>query len=99
MREKVIWLGDNNFCLDAYFYLFDCNQLYKKQAQDLMDGMEPNGHIGPVIPNGGWGEQGEGSISELHFCDGPWWSIALAFGIQRLSTELALVVDVDGERQ
>ena len=87
VREKVIWLGDNNFCLDAYFYLFDCSQLYKKQAQDLIDGMEPNGHFGPVVPNGGWGEQGEGSISDLHFCDSPWWSIALALGIQRLSTD------------
>ena len=87
VREKVIWLGDDNFCQDAYFYLFDCSQLYKKQTQDLMDAIEPNGHIGPVIPNGGWGEQGGGTISELHFCDGPWWSIALALGIQRLSTE------------
>ena len=87
VREKVIWLGDDNFCQDAYFYLFDCSQLYKKQTQDLMDAIEPNGHIGPVIPNGGWGEQDGGTIAELHACDGPWWSIALALGIQRLSTE------------
>jgi alpha-L-rhamnosidase len=35
VREKVIWLGDDNFCLDAYFYLFDCRLLYRKQAQDV----------------------------------------------------------------
>jgi alpha-L-rhamnosidase len=86
VREKVIWLGDDNFCLDAYFYLFDCGLLYQKQAQDLMDAQEANGHFGPVVPNGGWGEQGKGSVGQLHFCDSPWWSIALAFGVQRLGT-------------
>jgi alpha-L-rhamnosidase len=87
VREKVIWLGDDNFCLDAYFYLFDCGLLYRKQAQDLMDAQEANGHIGPVVPNGGWGEQGKGKIGQLHFCDSPWWSMALAFGVQRLCTD------------
>ncbi len=87
VREKVIWLGDNNFCQDAYFYLFDCELLYRKQVQDLMDAQEANGHFGPVIPNGGWGEQGGGTIRELHFCDSPWWSIALALGVQRLGAD------------
>lgn len=87
VREKVIWLGDDNFCQDAYFYLFDCGLLYRKQVRDLMDAQEPNGHFGPVIPNGGWGEQGEGTIRELHFCDSPWWSIALALGVQRLEAD------------
>ena len=87
VREKVIWLGDDNFCLDAYFYLFDCELLYRKHVQDMMDAQEPNGHFGPVIPNGGWGEQGEGSVSELHYCDSPWWSISLALGVHRLATD------------
>jgi len=87
VREKVIWLGDDNFCLDAYFYLFDCSSLYRKQVYDLMEDQEPNGHFGPVIPTGGWGEQGEGSVSGLHFCDSPWWSIALALGVNRLGTD------------
>lgn len=87
MREKVIWLGDDVFEMDAYFYLFDCSRLYSKQIYDLMDDQESNGHIGPVIPNGGWGEQGGGSVSELHFCDSPWWSMALALGVNRLGTD------------
>jgi alpha-L-rhamnosidase len=87
VREKVIWLGDDNFCQDAYFYLFDCSQLYRKQIFDLMDAQEPNGHIGPVVPNGGWGDQCGGRISELHYCDSPWWSLALALGVQRLNNE------------
>jgi alpha-L-rhamnosidase len=87
VREKVIWLGDDNFCLDAYFYLFDCSLLYRKHVQDLIDAQEPNGHFGPVIPTGGWGEQGEGSIRDLHGCDSPWWSIALALGTNRLRTD------------
>jgi alpha-L-rhamnosidase len=87
VREKVIWLGDDNFCLDAYFYLFDCSSLYRKQVLDLIDAQEPNGHFGPVIPTGGWGEQGEGSIRDLHGCDSPWWSIALALGTNRLRTD------------
>ena len=87
VREKVIWLGDNVFEMDAYFYLFDCSLLYRKQTYDLMDAQEPNGHIGPVVPNGGWGEQGGGSVSGLHFCDSPWWSIALALGVNRLGTD------------
>jgi len=87
VREKVIWLGDNVFEMDAYFYLFDCSLLHRKQIYDLMDTQEANGHIGPVVPNGGWGEMGEGSISELHFCDSPWWSMALALGVNRLGTD------------
>jgi alpha-L-rhamnosidase len=87
VREKVIWLGDDNFCQDAYFYLFDCSQLYRKQVTDLMDSQESNGHIGPVVPTGGWGDQGGGTIAELHYCDSPWWSLALALGVQRLRTE------------
>jgi alpha-L-rhamnosidase len=87
MREKVIWLGDDVFEMDAYFYLFDCSLLYRKQIYDLMDAQEPNGHIGPVVPNGGWGEMGDGSVSGLHFCDSPWWSMALALGVHRLSTD------------
>jgi alpha-L-rhamnosidase len=87
VREKIIWLGDDNFCQDSYFYLFDCSQLYRKHVTDLIDAQEKNGHFGPVIPAGGWGDQGDGSISELHYCDSPWWSIGLALGVQRLSTE------------
>ena len=87
VREKVIWLGDDNFCLDAYFYLFDSSSLYRKQVRDLMDDQEPNGHFGPVIPTGGWGEQGQGSVSGLHYCDSPWWSIALALGAHRLAAD------------
>jgi alpha-L-rhamnosidase len=87
VREKVIWLGDDNFCLDAYFYLFDCRSLYRKHVQDMMDAQEANGHFGPVIPTGGWGEQGGGSIRDLHGCDSPWWSIALALGTNRLRTD------------
>jgi alpha-L-rhamnosidase len=87
VREKVIWLGDNVFEMDAYFYLFDCSLLYRKQIYDLMDAQEPNGHFGPVVPNGGWGEQGDGNVSSLHFCDSPWWSIALALGVNRLGTD------------
>ena len=86
-REKVIWLGDNVFEMDAYFYLFDCSLLYRKQTYDLMDAQEPNGHIGPVVPNGGWGEQGDGPVSGLHFCDSPWWTISLALGVNRLGTD------------
>ena len=52
-----------------------------------MDAQESNGHFGPVVPNGGWGEQGKGSIGQFHFCDSPWWSLALAFGVQRLGTD------------
>ena len=67
VREKVIWLGDNASEIDAYFYLFDCSLLYRKQVHDMMDDQEPNGHIGSVIPTGGWGE---GSMSGGHFSDG-----------------------------
>ncbi len=87
VREKVIWLGDDNFCQDAYFYLFDCSQLYRKHVFDLIDSQESDGHIGPVVPTGGWGDQGKGTIAELHYCDSPWWSIGLALGVQRLRTE------------
>jgi alpha-L-rhamnosidase len=87
VREKIIWLGDNVFEIDAYFYLFDCSLLYRKQVYDLMDNQEPNGHIGPVIPTGGWGEQGDGPVSSLHYCDSPWWSISLAWATERLNTE------------
>jgi alpha-L-rhamnosidase len=87
LREKVIWLGDDNFCQDAYFYLFDCFQLYRKQVTDLIDSQESNGHIGPVVPAGGWGDQGSGTVAELHYCDSPWWSIGLALGVQRLCAE------------
>jgi len=87
VREKVIWLGDDVFEIDAYFYLFDCSLLYRKQIYDLMDAQEPNGHIGPVVPNGGWGEMGDGSVGELHFCDSPWWSMALALGVNRLGAD------------
>jgi alpha-L-rhamnosidase len=88
VREKVIWLGDNVFEIDAYFYLFDCSLLYRKQVYDLMDDQEPNGHIGSVIPTGGWGW---GSMSGGHFSDGPfsdpWWSMALAAGVNRLGSD------------
>jgi len=87
VREKIIWLGDNVFEIDAYFYLFDCSLLYRKQVYDLMDNQEANGHIGPVIPIGGWGEQGDGPVSSLHYCDSPWWSISLAWATERLNTE------------
>jgi alpha-L-rhamnosidase len=87
VREKVIWLGDDDFCLDAYFYLFDCQQLYRKHLQDIVDAQEPNGHFGPVIPCGGWGDQGGGSVRELGGCDSPWWSISLAIGAHRLYTD------------
>jgi|WetSurMetagenome_2_1015567.scaffolds.fasta_scaffold15154_2 alpha-L-rhamnosidase len=87
VREKVNWLGDDTFCQDAYFYLFDCSQLYRKHIIDMIDAQEPNGHIGPVIPTGGWGDQGDGNISQLHYCDSPWWSIGLALGVQRLRTD------------
>ena len=88
VREKVIWLGDNVFEIDSYFYLFDCSLLYRKQVYDLMDDQEPNGHIGSVIPTGGWGW---GSMSGGYFSDGPysdpWWSMALAAGVSRLRSD------------
>ena len=88
VREKVIWLGDDVFDIDSYFYLFDCSLLYRKQIVDLMDDQEPNGHIGSVIPTGGWGW---GSMSGGHFSDGPysdpWWSMALALGVSRLGLD------------
>jgi alpha-L-rhamnosidase len=87
LREKVNWLGDNVFEIDAYFYLFDCSLLYRKQVYDLMDNQESNGHIGPVVPTGGWGDQGDGAVGDLHFCDSPWWSISLVLGVERLCTD------------
>jgi alpha-L-rhamnosidase len=58
VREKVIWIGDNTSCLDAYCYMFDCAQLYRKMLDDVSRAQDTTGHYPPVIPSGGWGELG-----------------------------------------
>jgi alpha-L-rhamnosidase len=92
LREKVMWMGDDVFCMDAYFYLFDSESLFSKHIKDIMAAQETNGHFGSVIPTGGWGVILKDSIRESDLipnccCDGPWWSIGLPLSLQRLSTD------------
>ena len=85
VREKVIWLGDDNFCLDAYFYLLDAGCCTASTSRTLSTPRSPTGISAPSFPAADG--TGKGSIGQFHFCDGPWWSIALAIGVHRLGTD------------
>jgi alpha-L-rhamnosidase len=102
VREKVIWLCDMSIEYESYASLFDCAATLRKQIHDIIDGQEPSGHFGPVIPIGGWADEAPGDwpedthdyrvqvgdqIIKIHSCDGVWNGVILALAVERLALE------------
>jgi alpha-L-rhamnosidase len=81
-REKMGWTQDGQNTMESYLFNFYAVTAYLKYLDDMKDAQEINGHIPPIVPTNGWGNNNSDGSSIYY--DDPWWGGTLTYVANQL---------------